>query len=402
MKFQFLLLQKTFFTSLQRIFMKLIPVIILWLLVNCLQAQKPEKIERRTIIEMPNEYYISQAKLWKKILEKEPKNADAWYNYYKASRYMHIEKGEDSVFSISKYERLMAIEKEVEQQIPNTFEANIIKWWNGGNNPKFFPYLEKAAQIDPERVEIYDCFIAYYELQGNTEKRDVFLKKWYDSGLFSTGYLNYNYNVLMSLKPNAILITNGDNDSYPVWVLQAVKGIRTDVQLVNYYMLYDKDYRERFCKMNGIKLSDPIESEEKEKEYRQSFIKNLAANTKNRPVYTGNTCNPGISESVEKDMYLVGLAYLYSPEKFDNVAVLKKNLEKNFALDYLKVSFSKDIAQASVNVANMNYIVPILSLYDHYFLAEEKEKANEWKNLAIQIAKGTEMEAKVSDYFKEK
>ena len=39
--------------------------------------------------------------------------------------------------------------------------------------------------------------------------------------------------MLESCEPNAVLISDGDNDTYPMWYCQHVEGIRPDVRLIN-------------------------------------------------------------------------------------------------------------------------------------------------------------------------
>lgn len=354
----------------------------LFLFATAFQLQaNPKKQKVYSIVKTHHsiEWYEEQLALWEKDVKENPKNSEAWLNVYTAARMIKISGGTKT------QKDLDAIVEQVKKNVHDTFEGNYIQYYNGSNDEMLWKFLLKAYEIDPERAETYDDMLTHYEIKGEKAKVKEFAEKWFASNEISSGLYAYNYNVLMSCEENAILITVGDNDTYPAWILQNAKGIRKDVLVMNAYLLIHDEYRNTKFKELGMAAFKASKEDLTDMDLMQEICNHIRKNS-SRPFYFVGNASPELYSNVSDKVYSVGLAYKYSEENFDNIAVLRKNYENHFLLDHLKIQMSNDISQEVVNHASSNYLIPFLILYNHYKISEETNRLKEITWLIEDIA----------------
>jgi hypothetical protein len=377
---------------------KIISLCVLFVFgLSLILAQKPERIYSVAKVDKPHEYYVQQAELWWKVVEKDKSNEDAWLNYYKANRYSFLTYGGEISWDIDKKDGwkkesiylmdLDEILKLIEENIPNTYtDLQLRKIGNPGDD-NMFQYLERAYNMRPDDAELYDAIVTYYEMKGDLAKRKEFNMKLFKSNEISSGFLNYSYNLLMTLKPSSIILTFGDNDTYPLWLLQDVLNIRPDILVFNISLLDDPNYQALMFKKIGLKpitiKNEDAPNSQNEKVIIDYLLKNI--DIVQHPLYIGLPAWKQLKD-FESNLYLVGLALEYSKNNIDNVALLSNNFENNYALDYLSKRFEYDMSESIVDRMNVNYLPGIFKLYEHYKTSGDLGKTEKMNTLGLQIA----------------
>ena len=341
----------------------------------------PERVYRLCYTQKSQEWYENQAQLWEKEIQKNHKNERAWYYYFFATRYKTL--GIDNQRRETIQNQLI---KDMGKAIPESYIYYYIRFYNGVGG---FEDLQKAYQINSKDPDLYWEFMRYYDDEGDWENRKFFSTKLYESKDIASGLLEYNFNVLASTEKNAILLTNGDNDTYPAWVLQDAKNIRTDVLVLNaHHIFVDREYLQVRLKERNINLNTELFSNENTNLFLKDLIVELSKQSPDIPVYTALTMYSNYIKSIKDKIYLVGLANRYSKSTIDSTSILIRNMEENLRLDYLDYNWYDEfhISKNDLDRFNVNYIDSFLEVSKYYNSIDNLEKSEMWKFKSIKLA----------------
>jgi len=367
-------------------------LLLILLLCSVVVAESPQKVYRITQEYYSNDWYKKQAELWKKEIEKNPQNAAAWESYYYANRYARF----DDVNSPERQAKLAQIIEDMGKAIPNSYEYTLLKAWNSCDIMDVSGY-EKAWRMNPARPDPLYNLAMHYEIKNKPDRAREFYQKIYDSHDIVPELVEYNYNVLMSVEENGILYTNGDNDTYPARMLQEVKNVRPDVTIINASLAGVNDYL--IVKLAEKKIDFDVSATRKiirdeegvynHPKFLLRLFKTIDENYPDIPQYFALTMSSFYTSDIEGELQITGLANRLCSSPFDNLALLKKNIENNFRIDYLQQQWYREnyIGVNSINHLNANYAAAFLKLARHYKLAGEMSSYRSLRDLAAHIVK---------------
>lgn len=384
--------------------------LLMWLSVELFsqsriqKTTRPQKFGGIAKEEKPISFYEEQSRLWKGVITSDPDEGEAWYYHYMAERSL-LQLKEPELWANDKdefYQRLDPILIEASNHIGNDFEYYFIKGLNSGGQSSI-DALQQAYDIDPHRPEVYGWLFSYHVPRFHEDECADLAKRMLQSNIYSDANLKWNYNALVSTEKNSLIISNGDLDGIPKWVLQYGADVRKDVLVVNKWLLaYQDAYRETiYSNLHLQEPERPASTYGDAKAYADYLVVDLLKRSQ-RPAYisSGTSLQFFKENDIVDKMYLVGNVLKYSSTAFDNISVIRENIEEKYYLEYLLENFQHhhqdDIVRSQMNPT---YLPALMLLKEHYQTIDNKEKYDHMTALIDKIIMDSGKKEEVMNWF---
>jgi tetratricopeptide (TPR) repeat protein len=295
--------------------------------------------------------------------------------------------------------------------------------WAEADRDKAWHHIQQGIECDPGDGNIWLAAWTEAIFKGDKEIESRSLRMMIGTGFLTPAILAYNRWMLQHLPQNAILLTNGDMDTYPAVALQETENFRTDVIVINYSLLNTRWYQKHLQDRYGLQF--PLTDNEldnlypaKEKDNKvntvaSQIMKELcAARTKGEfehPVAISITVlDLSFIKGLESHIILKGAYNLLASEPADinyDIEAVKTSLESLNINDFtgpfagemdrspVRRSYTRSIASNFPNLA--------ILVIEKYSASDRIDEALEMQDWAEQMEKSVIKDPEIDERLKE-
>jgi len=191
--------------------------------------------------------------LLKGAVESDPQNADA--HAWLGETYRRLGQTEDAIKAARKAMELDPCHSFGHTVLASAYTPKSIGSWEGANADTSWYHLGKAAACDSSDGNIWMGGWVEAIRRGDQALEKRALRLLIQTDFLTPALLAYNRWMLRHLPKNALLLTNGDMDTYPAVALQEVEEFRTDVVIANRSLLNTSWYARHLRDRYGVPLT---------------------------------------------------------------------------------------------------------------------------------------------------
>ena len=331
------------------------------------RAGMPDRVEPLRKKSLTREQYRQLRDEWKVYAEAHPTEARAWAQLSRAAGYA----GEPCDVTLAYAEKAYRLGPD-DPDACNELARNRWGVWCAGQPAEpdeAIRLLEHALAVAPELDDAHIRLWVMRLAKGERRAAEDELRSLLDRGRIPEPIVDFAYNELVGLAPNAILFTNGDNDTYPAVALQVARGFRTDVSIVNLSMLNMGWYR-RMLREGPNPVPVPLLDQSPTgvggaQDALQAVLLDLSAPGPKRPVYFAVTVAFSAYEIAPR-LSLEGEVYRALPGRGKSTVTDTARIERNLGTVYRLQSATSPAldwnAWSSCRVLVCNYVAADVQL----------------------------------------
>ena len=317
---------------------------------------------------------------WERYCAANPNDENAWFNNYKSTRFI----AEGSAGFSELQSDLDSITNHLKKHSSGTWEQLIVEYWNSNRDPKKESVLQAAYKLRPNDPLTLRFMTGSQYFNGKQSSVYAYYVKWKATGDLPLSTENYAYNVMQSIPKDAILITNGEMDTYPLmYQLQTINS--TGVKIVSMALCSRPENRTKIFAYAGLIIPDGDVTSALDAKY----IERIAVANPSKKIYIASTCGAVVLKALQSNLYCTGLAFRYSTAPINNLSILRDNVGQKFRLE--NVGKSRNMANHFdvfyADNLEMNYYLPLLLAGDQFESAGNTVKAGELRSKAVAIRK---------------
>jgi hypothetical protein len=322
-----------------------------------------------------------------KIPVPQPESPKSWQSYYSSIQQSAV-KNYDKQPTAAQQKQMDDILSEMESYHGQSYEFNVMQYINSQQNRNFGSHLLTAYKMDPSRADALPYVAGYAEMTQNTSLKTEVLQKMAAGGIFGNVVLQYHRDLLNSLPANAVLLTNGKDDTYPLWILQQKENLKPGVQIIYLDLMHDEMYRKTIAGKLGISEIKGNETDE----YITAILNNYKGS-----LYLPATLRKDVLKKLsDHSLTLTGIVFSKTSSEAVANATLKKFWEEQADTGKMENLWGT----TGENQYKRNYLPALVKLYGIYKIDGNDKEAAKVKSTALTIASKTGTLASVEKYFK--
>ncbi len=193
--------------------------------------------------------YEKLAGQWEAYVRAHPKDARAMVEWGNALRYSG--KYEEAT---AKYRQAFSVDS-LDAAATEAYASSLVLLHGEGDEWKSaHRMLQRALARDPSYARTLYLLCITSLRAGDQALADRCLRGMVESGDMPRPLVDYGANIVEGAPPNAIILTNGDNDTYPPLAYQRLTGRRRDVTIANLSLLNTSWYI-RYLRGIGVPIT---------------------------------------------------------------------------------------------------------------------------------------------------